>query len=226
MGTRNLTIIVKDNKIKLAQYGQWDGYFSCTGKKFLEFVKANIQGRRKSLHKWCLQEFGKRVDILKPVTQAYIDMAKRNNEDMKTDTLMIPFENMFPQFSRNTGVKILDIINKLEPFYLTEPVYNKKTKDYDRKQFGFPVLLDNTIAWDAEFINVIDLDNDKIYMLTFHEFNGKKFEVPKVVSSVYDMPCWYSHDIATLPSIKAIQKYKEEIGLDYWQDDKGKWISN
>ena len=225
MGTRNLTVIIRDNKIKLSQYGQWDGYFSYTGKKFLEFVKANIQGRKKSLHDLYLKEFSKRVDILKSVNENYIEMAKRNNEDMKTDTLMIPFENMFPQFSRNTGVKILDIINRLEPFYLTEPTYNKKTKGYDHKQLGFPVYLEIS-DWDAEFINVIDLDNDKIYMMTYHEFNGEKFKVPKIISDTYPMPCWYSHDIATLPSIKVIQKYKEEIGLDYLQDNKGKWISN
>ena len=47
MGTRNLTVVIKDNEIKLSQYGQWDGYFSYSGKKFLEFVKGNLQSKNK-----------------------------------------------------------------------------------------------------------------------------------------------------------------------------------
>ena len=41
MGTRGLTVIVKDNQIKLSNYGQWDSYFDYTGIKFLEFCKEN-----------------------------------------------------------------------------------------------------------------------------------------------------------------------------------------
>jgi hypothetical protein len=33
MGTRNLTIVIADKKIKVAQYGQWDGYIEGNGKQ-------------------------------------------------------------------------------------------------------------------------------------------------------------------------------------------------
>ena len=51
MGTRHLTVVIKDNEIKLSQYGQWDGYFIYTGVKFLEFVKGKLQSKRKKRQK-------------------------------------------------------------------------------------------------------------------------------------------------------------------------------
>jgi hypothetical protein len=41
MGTRNLTIVIdKEGQIKIAQYGQWDGYPSGQGAVVLEFLKS------------------------------------------------------------------------------------------------------------------------------------------------------------------------------------------
>lgn len=39
MGTRNLTLVVKDDKIRIAQYGQWDGYPSGQGVTVRDFIK-------------------------------------------------------------------------------------------------------------------------------------------------------------------------------------------
>ena len=40
MGTRNLTIVISDNKTKIAQYGQWDGYPGGQGLTALNFLRA------------------------------------------------------------------------------------------------------------------------------------------------------------------------------------------
>jgi hypothetical protein len=39
MGTRNLTVAIYNNQVKIAQYGQWDGYPSGQGNTILEFLK-------------------------------------------------------------------------------------------------------------------------------------------------------------------------------------------
>ena len=73
MGTRNLTVVIKDNEIKLSQYGQWDGYFSYSGKKFLEFVKGNLQSKNKEQRNYLIEKFGEKIDTLEDVNEQYYD---------------------------------------------------------------------------------------------------------------------------------------------------------
>lgn len=40
MGTRNLTVVKTGGEMKVCQYGQWDGYLSCQGKKIFKFLKS------------------------------------------------------------------------------------------------------------------------------------------------------------------------------------------
>ena len=220
MGTRHLTVVIKDNEIKLSQYGQWDGYFTCTGVKFLEFVKENLQSKSKKKQKYRVETFGEKIDTLQKVDektwQEFIAIKDKYGFDntLNKSQFAIPFNVMFPQFSRDTGVEILDIINRIQP-YMFNPSYK------------FPVVLDFDGVGCTEFVNVINLDTEEIYMLTTHEFKGVPLSTCELVENVYKHhDCWYKSSIKDIPSIAKIKKYKESIGLDYWQRDNGEWASN
>ena len=189
MGTRNLTVVIKNNQIKLSQYGQWDGYFRVTGKKFIDFVK--------SAH---LGDFSKRIDLLKACDSAYITNTEKNFLEMqKNKEFFMPFLAAFSQFSRDTGVEILDIINKLDYNYC----YNKKS---------YPVFIDTDSSW-VEFIYILDLDIETVYLLTNHEFEGAKDTTKLIADNFKNFDCWFTSKIDDLPSVEEIQNLSDNLGL-------------
>ena len=73
MGTRHLTVIIKDNKIRLAQYGQWDGYYSGQGENFTNFVRNKLKNN--------LGSFREKVDLIKDIEEDfYEELVKHYNE--------------------------------------------------------------------------------------------------------------------------------------------------
>lgn len=184
MGTRNLTVIIKDNKIRLSQYGQWDGYFRETGEKFFNFVRKNNLGY-----------FRDKINLLKPVTAEYyneniVPEYERIKKFLAKRKLEIPHRVLLPQFSRDTGVDILEIIYNLD-------LNNLKNK--------FPVYLEKDSSW-CEFIYILDLDDEMVYMLTSWDFEGEPESVPEIISKNYPMDCCYKSKIDDLPSISGIRK--------------------
>ena len=48
MGTRNVTIIVSNKEVKVAQYGQFDGYYGGLGKELLSTIRVTDMGKLKT----------------------------------------------------------------------------------------------------------------------------------------------------------------------------------
>lgn len=202
MGTRNLTVIIKDNKIRLSQYGQWDGYFDYAGIKFLEFVKNNLQGKKDTDMR--ISDFASKVDLLQDTTKAYQkEMLALGNKyccsSSNNNKYMIPFPIMFPQFSRDTGIEILDLIDSFRPF------------EFGGKKFPITIDLDKD-GW-CEYAYVINLDTKEIYMLTCHEFKGKELDTCELVEDTYNMKCFYKSSIEDLPSIREIKEQVKALDL-------------
>lgn len=93
MGTRNLTLVISDGQIKVAQYGQWDGYPSGQGATVLDFLR-NLKN---------FELFKKRVNKCSFLTEEEINSINQNLDDKE------PFP---AELSRDTCAKILNIIYK------------------------------------------------------------------------------------------------------------------
>jgi len=109
MGTRNLTMVIKDKETKVAQYGQWDGYPNGQGATILEFLSNNDLSKFKEKLKLVRFETKKDIDekteYLKSIgsTDGYVNTKQ---SDL--------FNEKYPFGSRNIGGKILELINKVD----------------------------------------------------------------------------------------------------------------
>lgn len=107
MGTRNLTMVIdRQGTIKVAQYGQWDGYPSGNGVEILAFAKDknNLEKLEKRLND---------VNFITPTCSAkkfFEDYNKRARENCLTDNDKYFFETFM---SRDVGADILkNIVNE------------------------------------------------------------------------------------------------------------------
>ncbi len=98
MGTRNLTMVHLHGELKVAQYGQWDGYPTGQGRDIAEIL------RRIMAKKNGLEDFAAKVNTLyfgsEAVLKKIVDKAGEK------------WATVHPEFSRDTGGKILALIAK------------------------------------------------------------------------------------------------------------------
>ncbi|MAT51156.1 MAG: hypothetical protein CMK32_08235 [Porticoccaceae bacterium] len=103
MGTRHLTCVLVDDKIRVAQYGQWDGYPDGAGSHCCNFIKENDMG-----------SFAEKVRQTTELSDDEIEDRWREcgadgsgfvNMEVSDD-----FEKKYPQLHRNCGANILDLI--------------------------------------------------------------------------------------------------------------------
>lgn len=101
MGTRNLTIVKIDNQYKVAQYGQWDGYPEGQGATVLEFLKS--YNRR---------VFEQKVRNCSFLTEQESDQINTECEHLAHNNWC--WQDKWPELSRDTGAKILQLISSSE----------------------------------------------------------------------------------------------------------------
>lgn len=110
MGTRNLTVVVQNNEVKVAQYGQWDGYPSGQGANIVEFILEKIDTESK------LDDFQKKIAALSFISQEEImDLWVEAGADRDSDLVSLEVSDKFkqknPHLSRDIGSNVLHIIN-------------------------------------------------------------------------------------------------------------------
>ena len=204
MGTRHDICIFSDGEMKVQQYSQWDGYLSGNGRKFIDWVKDNLQQQTPEGFKVVVEDLKKKVALTREATDEYVEELQKSLKKLEAKTsFKIPLAISLDIFHRDTSVGILDRILKIQ------------TYDYKEGKY-FPVVLDYRCEM-LEFAYVIDLDRKMLYFLTTHEFKGKSKSIPAEVAERFsdDMKCWYKVGIQELPDFKTVERIKNSIGLDY-----------
>lgn len=114
MGTRNLTMVRLDGKIKVANYGQWDGYPMGQGVTVAEFVQAYLR------HKTTRAEFATKVMALRFGTDAELAVMQDDWDAAEAECIKsaakdgyVPKYTLdkFLPFNRDTGAGILKLVN-------------------------------------------------------------------------------------------------------------------
>jgi len=108
MGTRNLTVVIdKAGTLKIAQYGQWDGYPSGQGKTALEFLLANPQFEKK-LEKVRFQTESDTKEFEKFLKDIGSKDGSFNGKQYDA------YKAKYALLSRDNGAGVLQMINDLE----------------------------------------------------------------------------------------------------------------
>lgn len=108
MGTRNLTVVVQNNEIKVAQYCQWDGYLEGQGLTALNFLRDEMnQSFRDKVAKcsWITPEEHK---------QLWVDAGADPDSDMVGMDVSDKFKETNFHLHRDCGAIILKLIQDSE----------------------------------------------------------------------------------------------------------------
>ncbi|NLA66727.1 MAG: hypothetical protein GX856_00490 [Gammaproteobacteria bacterium] len=108
MGTRHLIAVQHNGEYKIAQYGQWDGYPSGQGADVLDFL------RRADL-----ERFKAQVDKTGWITDAeledrWVEAGAVRGSETVTLEVSNRMRDLYPELSRDTGAKVLDIVYKAD----------------------------------------------------------------------------------------------------------------
>ncbi|EBS4516447.1 hypothetical protein DQT32_03325 [Salmonella enterica subsp. enterica serovar Braenderup] len=197
MGTRNLIAAVKDGKVKVAQYCQWDGYFTGQGENIANFIR-NVLAEESSS-----QQFRENIDKCIFVDDDFMRAAQIEaglNPDEQYvsfgDPALARYQDKYPQFNRSTGADI---------FYLIQNGTFELRDDFD---FGRDSL------W-CEFAYIINLDNNTLEIYTGFNTN-ENLEIPEVYRRWPKDPdsnyCPVKlHTIVTFRELWENENYMEEL---------------
>lgn len=158
MGTRNLTMVIKNDEMKVAQYGQWDGYPEGLGVQVLNFVKHLKEDDNKD-------KFMSQLDRVKFIDDEY---SKKIDEFMESIGVTDGWMNMeqadkykakFPLLSRDVGGDILEAILYADG--------EDEMRVHDAQDFIADSLF-------CEWAYLIDMDNEVLEV--YEGFNKKSLE--------------------------------------------------
>lgn len=208
MGTRNLTAVYdKNGNLKVAQYGQWDGYPSGQGFTILEALtgrRADIESNLKHV-RWITEDELKEAirDITGDPDKEWFDMDESKR-----------FGEKYPELSRDIGGDILNIIADLKDGELK--VTNQASFIYDTLFCEWAYIID----FQKNKLEVYSSwgDDDGNEPLKTRFYREKVGEDGEIVAE-YGLKMVSDFDLGNLPDeeafIETISRGLGEQGEDY-----------
>jgi hypothetical protein len=109
MGTRNLTMVISGKKVKVAQYGQWDGYPSGQGITALNFLRnTTITDFKEKLERAKFIDDAKQAEI-----DAWLKSIGSKNGGLNLQQAE-KYKKRYPFLSRDHGAGVLNLIMESE----------------------------------------------------------------------------------------------------------------
>lgn len=189
MGTRNLTMVIKDAETKVAQYGQWDGYPSGQGATALEFLRG------------CdFEKFKEKLNKIRWITDEEIGTVENDKN----------WTENYPYLSRNCGAEILELI------YDTDDVkFLQNSEDFAAdslfNEWTYVIDLDkNTFEVYTGFNKTPLTENDRFFKLSYEpEHRTEKYYPVKLLKS---------YSLLELPTVESfideLEKLEKEEETD------------
>ena len=183
MGTRSLIAVKSNEKYKIAQYSQWDGYPDGQGKTVLEFLRSIVKKGR-------VIEFKNQLDKCQFITAKQADKMNKHMKEVG-GTLA----EVYPMMSRDTGAKILQLVldSQDSPILLSNEI-----------EFAKDSLF-------CKWAYVIDIDKNTFEV--FIGFNKEpidkteRFYSKKAPEDVYyPVRLVWTYDLAKLPTLNRFYK--------------------
>lgn len=240
MGTRNLTMVVHGGQVKVAQYGQWDGYPEGTGKDILRFLRDGF------MREQFVENLGRAVfitseeedSLLLPIlNQAIADKrseAKRQLDhyatEGKSDTeeasrLLGSLEALKPLTAGQSWINMAQSEVKSETFPALHRNIGGKVLKFIQDSKEDPIYLHDERSFAneslfCEWAYVVDLDNN--YLEVYRGFNeapleeGERFFPGEPLDDEYQPVKFVTKfDIGALPSDEDfLAKIKGLVGKD------------
>lgn len=109
MGTRHLTCVFLNNAMKVAQYGQWDGYLSGQGQTVVDFLLKLKRNKGKLLGTF-VEKLLNIVHLTNEEVTARWKECGADNSGWVNMDVADKFKAKYPQLSRDCGAEVLDYI--------------------------------------------------------------------------------------------------------------------
>lgn len=191
MGTRHLTIVKQEGEIKVAQYGQWDGYPDGAGTDIVNFLHAIRSPEM-------MEIFNRRVKLCRWATEEDINSINEAIDMVEIDDAI---NQLYPEFSRDTSTGVLWMIMNGKKHYVDPD--NRVARNGNQSYVRFNLqeayvaeeeskettLLNNSFDFGndrvfCEWAWVIDLDEKKLECYC----GGRTSDGPKGIFEKYDNP--------------------------------------